>query len=104
MWEKGKKICNKDKGIYAFYASTDAVSSWYAFTFYSSMGVRAVKQNSETGEWYASFNEKGAAEAADFFVKMVQGPWTDKNGKEQFGVTYIDNPTAVQNGGKAKLP
>jgi multiple sugar transport system permease protein len=90
MWEISKKITDKDKGIYAFQASNSAVAGWFAFTFFSSMNVRAVKQNPETRQWEATFNQEGAAEAADFYVKMVQGAWTDKNDKEQFGVTYTD--------------
>ncbi|MHC4249604.1 MAG: extracellular solute-binding protein, partial [Planctomycetota bacterium] len=87
LWRAAQKLHRPDEGYYGMLVDSGLGASWTALTFFYSMGSEVVRRDPATGGWTAAFNDKGAIEAADFYLKLVQGPWTDnRTGKERHGV------------------
>ena len=86
-----QKLTDSDKGVYGCAAYTGVGASWVAYTFMVSMNTRAMRQTPETGEWRATFDDEGMAQAVDFYTKLIQGPWVNpRSGKTEHGVAYYD--------------
>ena len=50
-----------------------------------------MRQMPGTGEWRATFDDDGMAEAVAFYTKLIQGPWVNpRTGKTEHGVAYYE--------------
>ena len=81
-----KKIQSPKQDRYGMILSETGGASWTALPFFFSMGSKIVEREEQTGSWIAKFNDRGAIEAADYYLKLVGGPWKDSKGEQRFGV------------------
>jgi ABC-type sugar transport system permease subunit/ABC-type glycerol-3-phosphate transport system substrate-binding protein len=85
-WEEmlavARTLQRPDEDSYGMLVDTSAGASWIALPFFYSMGLHIVEQDPSSGEWRACFGEKEnvkkAAQAADFYLQLVDGPWTNR--------------------------
>ena len=81
-----KKIQFPKKDRYGMILSETGGASWTALPFFFSMDSKIVEREEKTGSWIAKFNDPGAIEAADYYLKLVGGPWKDSSGEQRYGV------------------
>ena len=81
-----KKIQSPKKDRYGMILSETGGASWTALPFFFSMDSKIVEREEKTGSWIAKFNDPGAIEAADYYLKLVGGPWKDSSGELRYGV------------------
>ena len=81
-----KKIQSPKKDRYGMILSETGGASWTALPFFFSMDSKIVEREEKTGSWIAKFNDPGAIEAADYYLKLVGGPWKDSSGEQRYGV------------------
>jgi len=82
-----RRIQNPDADQYGLLVSDSGGASWAALPLFLSMGTKIVMRDEDTGNWRATFNDRGAIEAADYYLQLVEGPWTDpRSGKTHYGV------------------
>jgi len=87
MMAVARRIQDPDKGQYGLLVSDTGGASWAALPLFLSMGTQIVARDAETGYWQATFNDRGAIEAADYYLQLVEGPWTDPvSGTTRYGV------------------
>ncbi len=89
LYHYAKKITNPQEGTSGLTVAGGPQAAWDWITYLWSAGGEAVRQNPETGEWYASFDDEAAVTAMDFFVKLKTEKWQDVEGNTQVG--YIDD-------------
>lgn len=95
LWETAKKLTDREQGIYGFRGSVGS-GVWHAFSFLSCMHVPVVEQDA-AGQWTATFNRPGAAEAFDFFLQLMDGPWVNpKTGVVEYGVACRDRDAEMK--------
>ena len=85
MMQIARKLHRPEKESYGMLVDTSGGASWVALPLFYSNGSRIVEQDKK-GQWRASFNDKGAIEAADFYLQLVDGAWKDNRGKQHYGV------------------
>ena len=89
-WEEllsvARRIQAHGEDRYGMILSETGGASWTALPFFYSMGSKIVGREAGSGKWIAGFNDPGAIEAADFYLKLVGGPWRDSAGKQRHGV------------------
>ncbi len=81
-----KKIQSPKQDRYGMILSETGGASWTALPFFFSMDSKIVEREEKTGSWIAKFNDPGAIEAADYYLKLVGGPWKDSSGEQRYGV------------------
>ncbi len=81
-----KQIQSPKQDRYGMILSETGGASWTALPFFFSMDSKIVEREEKTGSWIAKFNDPGAIEAADYYLKLVGGPWKDSSGEQRFGV------------------
>ena len=81
-----KKIQSPKQDRYGMILSETGGASWTALPFFFSMDSKIVEREEKTGSWIAKFNDPGAIEAADYYLKLVGGPWKDSSGELRYGV------------------
>jgi len=87
MMAAARRIHNPDQDRYGLLVSDTGGASWAALPLFLSMGTQIVARDEKTGDWHAAFNDSGALEAADYYLQLVEGPWTDPaSGKARYGV------------------
>lgn len=90
FYEACRKIADPANGIYGtwFVNSKHESNQWMSFLW--SAGGTAMEYSHETDSWTASFDSPEAALALDFYTRLCTEPWTDRNGRKQFGYAYND--------------
>jgi len=87
MMSVARRIQNPDADQYGLLVSDSGGASWAALPLFLSMGTKIVMRDEDTGHWLATFNDRGAIEAADYYLQLVEGPWVDpRSGKTRYGV------------------
>ena len=81
-----KKIQSPKQDRYGMILSETGGASWTALPFFFSMDSKIVEREEKTGSWIAKFNDPGAIEAADYYLKLVGGPWKDSSGEQRYGI------------------
>ena len=87
----GRILQQPEQDTYGILLDTSGGASWIALPFFYSMGSKIVQLDSD-GEWRAAFNDSGSIEAADFYLQLVDGPWTDASGRQRYGIGHTTNP------------
>lgn len=92
FYEVARKLTNPQTGTYGCVAHVGPGASWCAYTFMVSMNTRAMRQDPTNGQWRATFDDEGMAEAVDFYTRLFHAPWIDPaTGKIiTTGVAYSD--------------
>jgi multiple sugar transport system permease protein len=86
MLAVARRIQNPDEKTYGMLLNNTGGASWTALPLFMSMESQVVEQEKDTGEWIAKFNDQGALAAADYYINLVDGPWTHpKTGKTMYG-------------------
>ncbi len=85
LLEYSRRLTVPEKGIYGLYLASGPQAAYDWITYLWSAGGNAVKQNPETGEWYAAFNSEAGVEAMEFYLKMITTDWRDASGNPQKG-------------------
>ena len=80
-----KRLSIPEEMIYGIFLASGPQAAYDWMTYLWSAGGDAVKFNSETGEWVASFDDEAAITAMDFYVKLITTKWKDSSGKNQQG-------------------
>jgi hypothetical protein len=99
MISLARKLHKPERDSYGMLVDTSGGASWVALPLFYSNGSQIVQQD-ESGEWRATFNDKGAIEAADFYLQLVDGAWTDEKGKKQYGVGRTEAAWPLWNDGR----
>ncbi len=87
MMTVARRIQNPDEERYGLLVSDTGGASWAALPLFLSMGTQIVTRDETTGNWQATFNDRGAIEAADYYLQLVEGEWVDPiSGKIRYGV------------------
>mgnify|MGYP006082846241 CR=1 FL=1 len=93
LFEVGKRLTqindsDSDENVYALNIGSDSYSSWTSRPFYLSMNSKALFFDINEKKWKATFNDKGAIEATDYYLSLLQKPWVDDSGKTRYGVGH----------------
>ena len=88
---------------YGIILGREGGAGWTSLPFFFSMGSKIVERNQETGDWVAGFNDSGAIHAADFYTKLVDGPWIDDNGNQRYGVGVSDEAWPIWDRGRVGM-
>ena len=93
LFEVGKKLTqindsDSESSVYALNIGSDSYSSWTSRPFYLSMNSNALHYDNIENKWKATFNDKGAVRATDYYLSLLQKPWTDISGKIRYGVGH----------------
>ena len=81
-----QQIQNPREDRYGIILGKEGGAGWTSLPFFFSMGSKIVEREEGTGKWVARFNDAGAVQAADFYSRLVDAPWTDEDGKQRYGV------------------
>lgn len=93
-WEElfsyAQRMTVPEENVYGITFSSGPQCAWDWITFLWSAGGEAVRQNLQTGEWYASFDDKAAVESMYFYTKICSESWIDGVGNQQYGYAKRD--------------
>ena len=81
-----QQIQNPEEDRYGIILGKEGGAGWTSLPFFFSMGSKIVEREEGTGNWVARFNDAGAVQAADFYSRLVDAPWTDEDGQQRYGV------------------
>ena len=81
-----QQIQNPGEDRYGIILGKEGGAGWTSLPFFFSMGSKIVEREAGTGNWVARFNDAGAVQAADFYSRLVDAPWTDEDGQQRYGV------------------
>jgi ABC-type sugar transport system permease subunit/ABC-type glycerol-3-phosphate transport system substrate-binding protein len=81
-----QQIQNPGEDRYGIILGKEGGAGWTSLPFFFSMGSKIVEREDGTGNWVARFNDAGAVQAADFYSRLVDAPWVDKDGQQRYGV------------------
>ena len=95
-----RKIQSPEEDRYGIILGKEGGAGWTSLPFFFSMGSKIVEREEETGNWVARFNDAGAVQAADFYSKLVDGPWVDARGKQRYGVGVSDEAWPIWDRGR----
>lgn len=84
FYNYAQKLTIPEKKQYGFVFEQGSESYYWINFLWSAGGEAAVKTSG--GPWLAAFNNDAGVAALEFYRKLIQGPWTDKNGKTWRGV------------------
>lgn len=88
FFEICKKVTDPEKGNYGIIFGRGLTESWHWVTFLWSAGADAMTYDPAKKEWQAVFNTPGAVSALDFYTRLCNEPWIDKNGRKRYGYAY----------------
>ena len=95
-----QQIQSPDEDRYGIILGKEGGAGWTSLPFFFSMGSKIVEREEATGNWVARFNDSGAVQAADFYSKLVDGPWVDSNGNQRYGVGVSDEAWPIWDRGR----
>ena len=95
-----QQIQSPDEDRYGIILGKEGGAGWTSLPFFFSMGSKIVEREEATGNWVARFNDAGAVQAADFYSKLVDGPWVDSNGNQRYGVGVSDEAWPIWDRGR----
>ncbi|MGI5924688.1 MAG: extracellular solute-binding protein [Lentisphaeria bacterium] len=73
-----KKITQPDKGIYGIRFGRGPAESWYWINFLWSAGGEAMVYDAAADQWRAAFNDRAAAIALDFYLRLISEQWIEE--------------------------
>lgn len=88
LYRYAEKLSDPARGRYGMNMTGGAKASWDFMAFLWSAGGEAVVKD-KTGAWVAAYGSREAAEALDFYVRLLTGEWVDPDGKKQRGCTVV---------------
>ena len=77
LYKAAKKIHNPKKGILGIAVG---LHSYHWMPFFWSFGAQAMKYDEKRDEWINVFDDRRAAEALDFYIKLNTEKWIDEDG------------------------
>ncbi|MBL6837990.1 MAG: extracellular solute-binding protein, partial [Puniceicoccaceae bacterium] len=95
-----QQIQNPKEDRYGIILGKEGGAGWTSLPFFFSMGSKIVEREEGTGNWVARFNDAGAVQAADFYTKLVDGPWIDAEGEQRYGVGVSDEAWPIWDRGR----
>lgn len=90
-----KKLSDPARNRYGMNMTGGQQASWDFMAFLWSAGGDAVVKN-QSGDWIAAYGSRKAAEALDFYVRLVTEVWIDSDGKKQRGYTVLGSSSEGQ--------
>ena len=88
--EYSRKLSDPERKRFGMNMTSGKQSAWDFMAFLWSAGGEAVKKNAD-GEWVASFGDRKAAEALEFYIRLATEKWVDAEGKTQRGYTVLSS-------------
>ncbi len=85
--EYARQIRASEPGHFGLMFATGPNVSYHIYTFMIANGVRYMEQDDE-GQWYASFNTRGAAEAIYFALRLRSEEFETEDGRRLTGVAF----------------
>ena len=85
MLSAAKKITDYEKGVYGLLLGRGKQESWFWINFLWSAGADVMRYDEAKDQWRCVFNEAGAADALDMYVRLSAESWTDDKGKVRRG-------------------
>ena len=89
-----RRLTMPEEGTYGMALTAGPNAAWDWMSFLWSAGGEAVARDAN-GEWTAVFDSDAAADAMDFYVRLVTEPWKDASGRDQEGYATRDNAQLV---------
>ena len=83
--EYARRMTIPDERTYGLYLASGSQAAYDWITYLWSAGGRAVLQNPETDEWYASFNSEAGVDAMELYLELLTTKWKDASGNSQQG-------------------
>ncbi|HOG50619.1 MAG TPA: extracellular solute-binding protein [Lentisphaeria bacterium] len=77
LFEACKKLTNPEKGTYGIKFGAGKSESWYWITFLWSAGGEAMVYDEAKEQWQAAFNDRAAAVALDYYIRLNTEKWTE---------------------------
>ena len=90
-----KKVTDPGKGVYGTSYPIGFSESWYWVTYLWSAGGEVMEYDEERDEWRAVFNSPAGVQALDFYTRLCNEIWRDKNGRKRYG--YVARDAASEN-------
>lgn len=85
------QLTNPDKGVYGFeFGDGPGDNSYWWINFLWQAGGDIVKKDAN-GQWQAAFNTPQGATALEFYKKLLDDPFTARNGKKYNGVSRLSS-------------
>lgn len=88
MYQACRKIADPQRGIYGLRLAPGTQEAWLWQNFLWSAGGESLIQDKATGAWHATFDSREAATALDFYTRLCNEPWTDRQGRTQRGYVF----------------
>ena len=102
LHEACKRIANPGEGIYAIRFKRGVDAAWYWTAFLRGMGADVLRKD-DAGEWQVAFNNREAAQALEFYLKLTTEPWVDSLGRPQRGYAWMDASSAYERWKSGKI-
>jgi len=80
-----KKVTDPAKGIYGACYPTFNQESWYWVTYLWSAGGEVLECDEAKNEWRAVYNSPAGVQALDFYNRLCNEVWYDKDGRKRYG-------------------
>ena len=85
-----KKVTNPAEGTYGVMFSRGKQESFCWMTFLWSAGAEAMEFNEAQDQWRAVFNSRAGVKALDFYTRLCNEIWHDKQGRKRYGYAIKD--------------
>jgi multiple sugar transport system permease protein len=98
-----RKIQNPEEDRYGIILGREGGAGWTSLPFFYSMGSKIVERDGKTGQWVARFNDTKGVQAADYYSRLVDGPWENAEGKKRYGVGVSDDAWPIWDRGRVGM-
>ncbi|MFH1477851.1 MAG: extracellular solute-binding protein [Verrucomicrobiota bacterium] len=85
-----RKVTDPSQGVYGTIYPIGFAESWYWVTFLWSAGGEVMEYDAARDEWRAVFNSPAGVQALDFYTRLCNEIWHDKDGRKRYGYVIRD--------------
>jgi len=85
-----KNVTDPGKGIYGTLYPLGFMESWYWVTYLWSAGGDVIEYDKAKDEWTAVYNSQAGVQALDFYTRLCNEVWYDREGRKRYGYAMRD--------------
>ncbi|MCX6993729.1 MAG: extracellular solute-binding protein [Kiritimatiellaeota bacterium] len=89
-----QKVADPGNGVYGAIYPVGFSEGAYWMTFLWSAGGEVIEYDEAKDEWRAVFNSPAGVQALDFYTRLCNEIWHDKNGRKRYGYVIRDSALA----------
>ncbi|MFH1969475.1 MAG: extracellular solute-binding protein [Verrucomicrobiota bacterium] len=90
-----QKVADPGQGVYGTIYPVGFSESGYWVTYLWSAGGEVIEYDEARDEWRAVFNSPAGVQALDFYTRLCNEIWHDKDGRKRYGYVVRDSSSAT---------